>query len=123
VPRLRHEYALQQQRVHELHQEQRVPIRAPVQRLDHGRGYRRTRQARRDIRCHGRRREPLQRQLYTLAVQGQGRLQGLEGMLVHDHLHRAIRAQQQQPGRRPPLGQVRHQGQGGMVAPVQVFEH
>jgi hypothetical protein len=123
APADRHEGALPAQGLHQLHQEQRVAVRPPVQRGDHGWGDRRARQARRHHRRHGRRGQHLEDQLHTVPVQRQGRLQGLEGVPMHDHLHRAIRAQEQQPRGRAPLRQIRHQGQRGLVAPVQILEH
>ena len=110
------------QGVHQLHQKQRVAVRAPVPPSHHGSGAPPPRQARRHIpppRPPAATSGPLPAQ----PVQGQLLLDRLQGMPMHDHLHRPIRAQHQQPRRLAPPRQIRQQVQRGLITPVQVFEH
>jgi hypothetical protein len=81
------------------------------------------RKTRRQIGRDRRLAQQLQPQFRALPVQRQILFDGLQGMPMDGHLHRAIRANEQEPGGLPPLRQPGYEVQRGMIAPVQVFEN
>jgi hypothetical protein len=76
-----------------------------------------------EILCNGALTEILERKLVTQAVRLQLGLQAFQGVLAKDHIDGPVRADQQEPRRVAAPGEICHEVQRRVIAPVQVFEH
>ena len=122
LPRTTDHEPLADEVLHDVHQEERIPLRALEDERREGAGDRPP-QAPGHIRRHRLGGQEFQPHVHRLPAPTQLLEEATHGRRPEHHLHRPIRPQQQQPRGGPPLRQIGQGLHGGGITPLQVFEH